>query len=95
MCAGTPHVQFRWPLMCAHMAVTERIMTEHSVESRVTDLEIRLTHQEAAIWELSTGLVRQQRVLDDLLLQLTELRRQLASSVPLGPSTEEGPPPHY
>lgn len=70
-------------------------MPDQSLESRVTDLEIRLTHQEAAIWELSTSLVRQQRIMDELIQQLTELRRQLASGLPLPPSGEEGPPPHY
>jgi len=70
-------------------------MTDHSLESRVIDLEIRLTHQEAAIWELSDSIIRQQRVIEELTLQIAALRRQLATGPPVASSGEEGPPPHY
>ncbi len=73
------------------MTTQEPVLTE----SRVIDLEIRLTHQEATLEELNTVLVRQQRAMDALALQVVALREQLrAASMPAPPS-DDTPPPHY
>lgn len=64
-------------------------------ESRVIDLEIRLTHQEATLQELNAALIRQQRTMDVLALQVSILREQLrAANTPLPPA-DDSPPPHY
>ncbi len=73
------------------MTTQEPVLTE----SRVIDLEIRLTHQEATLEELNTVLVRQQRAMDALALQVVALREQLrAASMPAPPS-DDTLPPHY
>lgn len=73
------------------MTTQEPVLTE----SRVIDLEIRLTHQEATLEELNTVLVRQQRAMDALALQVVALREQLrAASMPAPPS-DDTQPPHY
>ncbi|MHB8454502.1 MAG: SlyX family protein [Acidiferrobacterales bacterium] len=70
-------------------------MPEHPLESRVVDLEIRLTHQEATLSALGDTIVRQQRVMEELGLRITALRQQLLSGPSVASSEEEGPPPHY
>ena len=67
------------------------------MEQRMTDLEVRLTHQEAAIEALDCTVVRQQQVIARLRERvewLTEQVRELAPS-PVAPASEETPPPHY
>lgn len=65
------------------------------MESRVIDLEIRLTHQEATLEELNEVLIRQQRVIDTLERQVVSLRDQLRAANAPGTPSEETPPPHY
>lgn len=65
--------------------------------TRITDIEIHLMHQEKAIEELNEVVIRQQRQIDDLTADITLMREQLQG---LTPSTvrepaEEEPPPHY
>ncbi len=73
------------------MTTQEPVLTE----SRVIDLEIRLTHQEATLEELNAVLVQQQKTMDALTLQLNALREQLrAAHLPTIPA-DETPPPHY
>ena len=76
-------------------------MSDHALEPRVTDLEIRLMHQEDTIDTLTDTLLRQQRVMDSLHEQLEALQgriRQLedphGESDP-GGHAPEPPPPHY
>ncbi len=64
-------------------------------ESRVIDLEIRLTHQEATLQELNEVLVRQQRIMDALALQIRILREQLHVASTPTPPADDTPPPHY
>jgi SlyX protein len=73
------------------MNMQEPLLTE----SRVIDLEIRLTHQEATLQELNAVLIRQQRMIDALALQVSTLREQLhTANTPLSPA-DDAPPPHY
>ena len=67
------------------------------MEQRMTDLEIRLTHQAAAIEALDRAVVQQQQVIERLrerVERLTEQVRELTPS-PVAPASEETPPPHY
>lgn len=70
------------------------------MESRLTDLEIRLTHQEAAIDELTDNLLAQQRVIDRLRQQVETLQGRLGDLESRGSgdgaeAVPEPPPPHY
>jgi SlyX protein len=64
-----------------------------AMEQRLIELEIRYTHQERMLEELSEVLVAQGREID----RLREELRVLRSRVDAGPDEpgEEGPPPHY
>jgi SlyX protein len=73
------------------MKTQEPLLTE----SRVIDLEIRLTHQEATLQDLNAVLIRQQRMMDALVLQVSSLREQLRAANTSMPPVEDTPPPHY
>jgi SlyX protein len=68
-----------------------------ALESRLTDLEIRLTHQEAAIDGLTRTNLEQQKLIEQLQHEVERLRSfvQELSSGPAGPAGDEPPPPHY
>ena len=67
------------------------------MESRLTDLEIRFTHQEATLEELTHTVLTQQRAIDDLTRQLSQVHALLRdfSPSPIASASEETPPPHY
>jgi uncharacterized coiled-coil protein SlyX len=62
------------------------------MESRLVDLEVRYTHLERQVAELSDVVFAQQRAIDGLLRQLSSTRADLAQLS--GPVTNEKPP-HY
>ncbi|MSM39337.1 MAG: SlyX protein [Geobacter sp.] len=67
------------------------------MEERLTDLEIRYTHQERTIQELSDAMFRQELKLEQLQTEVRQLREQLmivSPSMVRSPEDEE-PPPHY
>jgi uncharacterized coiled-coil protein SlyX len=62
------------------------------MESRLVDLEVRYTHLERQVAELSDVVFAQQRAIDSLLRQLTSTKADLAQlSEPLA----NDKPPHY
>ena len=67
------------------------------MESRIVDLEIRLTHQEAALQALNDVIVRQQKEIDRLRAEVEALREQVRAQAafPVAPPSDETPPPHY
>ena len=67
------------------------------MESRLTDLEIRITHQETALEEMGTTLTKQQKQIQALLADIATLQRQLRDLTPsnIAAPHEETPPPHY
>lgn len=67
------------------------------MDSRLTDLEIRLTHQEAAVETLTRTVLHQDQALAELRAQLQALARQLRELAPsnVASQDEEAPPPHY
>jgi SlyX protein len=67
------------------------------MESRLTDLEIRLTHQEAALDAINDTLLKQARVIDALRGELERVQRQLRdiTASNIASASEETPPPHY
>ena len=67
------------------------------MEKKITDLEIRLTHQEAAIDEMNGVLLKQHQLIELLRGELALLQRQLRDigSSNVGDASQEPPPPHY
>jgi len=66
-------------------------------ETRVIDLEIRLTHQEATLQALNDVIADQQRLIDRLRKEVEALKRQVRDLSPgdIAAPWEEPPPPHY
>jgi uncharacterized coiled-coil protein SlyX len=62
------------------------------MESRLVDLEVRYTHLERQVADLSEVVFAQQRAIDGLLRQLTATKADLAQLT--APVTNEKPP-HY
>jgi len=67
------------------------------MDERLTDLEIRLAHLEAAIDELTQTVLRQQQALSATEEQLQFVKSLLADLSPAAvrPQSQETPPPHY
>lgn len=67
------------------------------MEAKLTDLEIRLTHHEAALEEINEVLLKQHGMLESLHGDVAALQRQLRDMTPsdIASSAEETPPPHY
>jgi len=67
-----------------------------ATDTRVTELEIRLAHQERVIEELSDELARQGALLDRTEKTLRQLaERFLALEEASAPAVEATRPPHY
>ncbi len=67
------------------------------MENDITDLQIRVTHQESTLEALNQVIIQQQKAIDQLTLtvsQLSERMRSMADSNIADPA-QETPPPHY
>ena len=62
------------------------------MESRLIDLEVRYTHLERQVAELSEVVFAQQRAIDGLLRQLSSTKAEVAQ---LGAPATNEKPPHY
>jgi len=62
------------------------------MESRLVDLEVRYTHLERQVAELSDVVFAQQRAIDNLLRQLSSTKADLAQ---LSEPVTNEKPPHY
>lgn len=66
------------------------------MESRLTDLEIKISYNEHQIEELNLTVYRQQQQIDFLIGELRALREQVKSSLPTEQrSLRDEIPPHY
>lgn len=65
------------------------------MENRITDLEIRITHQESAIDELTHTILKQEELISKLQLELKDIRSQVQEVSIIAHTSEETPPPHY
>jgi SlyX protein len=72
-------------------------MPDSELLARIEALEIRATHQDAALDELTRTLLDQERVLREQAESLRRLELQLraATPSPIATRDEETPPPHY
>jgi len=62
------------------------------MEARLVELEVRYTHLERQVAELSEMVFAQQKAIDGLLRQLAATKAQLTE---LAPAIANEPPPHY
>ena len=62
------------------------------MESRLVDLEVRYTHLERQVAELSDVVFAQQRAIDSLLRQLSATKADIAQ---LSEPVANEKPPHY
>ena len=67
------------------------------LEQRLTDMEIRITHQEATLETLNDVIIRQQQLIDNLATELRSTRKRLNELDTASENTAqpEPPPPHY
>ncbi len=69
------------------------------LEDRIADLEIRLTHQESSLDNLTKASVRQERAFEEILMQLEQIKAALSQMGQGGEQVnapgDEPPPPHY
>lgn len=67
------------------------------MEDRLTELEIRLTHQERTLDELNEIVCRQEIMLERMGREILQLREQIKILLPSlsMEQDEEEPPPHY
>jgi len=63
------------------------------METRIVDLEVRYTHQERTVEELSRVVFDQQKRIDELEKRLVAIEKRAASGDEPMPPHE--PPPHY
>jgi len=67
------------------------------MDTRITELEIRLTHMEETIDVLNETIIRQHGEIDQLQLQISILEKKLKATqeANIAHESEETPPPHY
>ncbi|MDE2586413.1 MAG: SlyX family protein [Betaproteobacteria bacterium] len=66
------------------------------MDSRLTELEIKLSFADDAIDELNRTVFRQQQQIDQLIHELRTLRQQMLASLPEEKrSLRDDIPPHY
>ena len=72
-------------------------MNKEQLEQRVTELEIRLSHQEVILDELTNNSLRQQKLLERMANELDYIKKILKEAAPSAVCSpdEETPPPHY
>ena len=69
---------------------------EKHVESRITDLEIKISYTEDLVEELNRTIFRQQQQIDFLARELDALRQQVQAVPPAQTSSLlDELPPHY
>ena len=67
------------------------------MDERITELEIRLTHIEDTLDVLNKIVIDQNKLIDQLQLQVSILEKKLkaAATSNIAHQSEETPPPHY
>jgi SlyX protein len=67
------------------------------MDERITEVEIRLTHIEDTLDVLNQTIIDQQKLIDQLQVQISILEKKLkaAATSNVAHESEETPPPHY
>jgi len=66
-----------------------------SIEERLTDLEIRLTHQDSTIEDLNKTVYEQWQIIDSLTKDIVLLKDRLQTIAPSEIDDAPYIPPHY
>lgn len=79
------------------MSETATKTQQQHQDSRITELEIRLTHYEDTLEQLNQTIISQGNEIDTLKVQLEHLNKKLKSAQGsiLADEKDETPPPHY
>lgn len=67
------------------------------MDKRITELETKLAFQESALQGMSDEMATQQKLIESLLVDIEQLKKDVRAGQPspmMKPS-EEPPPPHY
>ena len=67
----------------------------HTLEQRITDLEIKASFAEDTVEQLNAVVVRQQAQIDRLIRELVELRDRAAAEPGAPRTSGDELPPHY
>ncbi|MFG6486715.1 SlyX family protein [Roseateles sp. BYS78W] len=67
----------------------------HTLEQRITDLEIKASFAEDTVEQLNQVVVRQQAQIDRLIRELVELRDRTAAEPGAPRTLRDELPPHY
>lgn len=67
------------------------------MDDRLTELETKLAYQEVAIHSMSDEMATQQKLIESLLVDIEQLKKEVraSQSSPMRKLSEETPPPHY
>ena len=69
-------------------------MIDLEINQRLIAIEMTLDNQQKALDDLSEMVVKQGKIIDNLLAQNTMLKNMLSQDI-VKPQSEETPPPHY
>jgi SlyX protein len=75
----------------------DSIMADNTLTAHVESLEARLMYQEAALEELTTTVLRQEKIIRQQSEAIERIEKQLRTlgAANLVAGSEETPPPHY
>lgn len=76
------------------MMIREKKMIDEETAARLMDIEMAIANQQKALDDLSDVVIKQGKVIDELLRQNETLRGLISQDV-VKPLDEETPPPHY
>lgn len=69
-------------------------MIDLEINQRLIAIEMALDNQQKALDDLSEMVVKQGKIIDNLMAQNTMLKNMLSQDI-VKPQSEETPPPHY
>ena len=69
-------------------------MIDLEINQRLIAIEMTLDNQQKALDDLSEMVVKQGKIIDNLMAQNTMLTNMLSQDI-VKPQSEETPPPHY
>lgn len=69
-------------------------MIDLEINQRLIAIEMTLDNQQKALDDLSEMVVKQGKIIDNIMAQNTMLKNMLSQDI-VKPQSEETPPPHY
>ena len=69
-------------------------MIDLEINQRLIAIEMTLDNQQKALDDLSEMVVKQGKIIDNLMAQNTMLKNMLSQDI-VKPQSEDTPPPHY